>query len=1119
MPLWEMNQILKKIATTTPDIMSSARSQNADLGVNSKHVAGFIADLVNISRLLANPHETPCSIISSKLVNEANTLLSTPDKSAQVNCTKNIATFTKEVIAAAKESRGTPEEKQIVIKHAQALGGATAALGKAIRAMVTNQPGADVAVSQAGNAVKVRSEQLLKVSVGKQIVPPEVVVELYNYTRAVGTASATLISSASSVSDDPTNTIATKELSTSAKSLTDAITSIQSTANTLAPGAKEFNEANAALHRAAGELDAIGISVAAGVDISDKKPSDISIQALHESLVTSIRDLATVVQGVVKSSMESPDQFPISIKALEDAGVNTGRLSIHVVASTSDSKGRQQQIEGGKGVMSALINVLQKAKNVSVNPTDPDLVEELSDASQQVKDSISSLGSHLQGGMLVLKECDTAIQRLKGVISEMAVPAQRDMTLTYQDCQKQIKNATRFLANGLSELVDTGNRNPDQIGVASNGLAELVANLCNSIRQAAAVTKQPEVQTQLNKSGVGVCNSALQMLETAKTVAENNNDARAKTNLSQGLSTVTSAVSDLLESVKLGAAAERDIEKAIEQISAIKTDLDQAALFAASGQFNVQLAQGANIENTLEELKKWIKQLLSSNSSMKDAAKGFQEQVAAIALAVAEQVQNVSTFSKNMSALLPDLMSQQSILTGARAVTISAQQLVLAAKDAQANPLDSNAQKGLDTAVATIPVALDQLQELSDSASSEIIRTIREIQKVLRDIRTAHKQYMDDSFPGKSGASPKSIVENAKTLAKTNGILLSTYGSALDQFVAAVQSISEETRSLMAESKGARGLTEDRTIQSKLDSAIKSFSLALCGMLECGKTQRVDDPAFYKQFSDASENCTSTIHELVASAKLLPGGEGLDLDDSVYENAAEAELQAAINAIEAAKSKLLDPSSYERIAGAFDLEEVASQIVNATMAVAQATQNLVRNATDVQNEIVATGRATSKKLGQVYKKDPAWEEGLISAARAVAGTTEDLVNYANGCVKGECGEEMLVACVRGVGGATARLVSAAKAKADPFSDAHKSLGQSAKSVAEATQGLANATKAAAEKKTETKKKQAIRVDKHKSYAGLRAKELEEQAQIAKLELELERARQSLFQKRRSEYVG
>merc|ERR1712130_909414 len=88
-----------------------------------------------------------------------------------------------------------------------------------------------------------------------------------------------------------------------------------------------------------------------------------------------------------------------------------------------------------------------------------------------------------------------------------------------------------------------------------------------------------------------------------------------------------------------------------------------------------------------------------------------------------------------------------------------------------------------------------------------------------------------------------------------------------------------------------------------------------------------------------------------------------------------------------------------------------------------------------------------------------------------------------------------------------------------FQDSHKSLGTCAKKVAEATQGLAEATKAATERKVEVElqKKAAAGGGKGASFAGLRAKELEEQARIAKLELELERARQNLFKKRKKDY--
>jgi len=509
---------------------------------------------------------------------------------------------------------------------------------------------------------------------------------------------------------------------------------------------------------------------------------------------------------------------------------------------------------------------------------------------------------------------------------------------------------------------------------------------------------------------------------------------------------------------------------------------------------------------------------MGSSSNVSDAAKGYQEQFAAASKNAAVIINRMAELSKETASLLPDLMSQQSVLTGARAVTIAAQQMILAGKDAQANPLDNAAQKSLENSIEAVTMACDQLTQLSDSASADLIITIRELQKGIREIRKALTEYQSDDLAGETGATPSDIFESAKGVVSGNGQLLSTYGSAQEEFIEAIQKVTMHGVRMANRAKGARATTGDGSLQMKLDKALVDAGHALVDLFESGKIQRIDDPAFYKAFSDTSETCTGKLNDLVAVIKHLPGGKEFSWEDD-EENFAESELQAAIAAIEAAKNRLLDPSQWGPVEGGIDLGEVAGQIVEATKLVAIATQQLVITATDVQNEIVSQGRASSKKMGQVYKKDPAWEEGLISAAKAVAGTTEDLVNFANQSVKGECGEEMLVACVRGVGGATARLVSAAKAKADPFSDSHKSLGSCAKRVAEATQGLAEATKAATERKVEAElqKKSAAGGGKGTSFAGLRAKELEEQARIAKLELELERARQNLFQKRKKDY--
>jgi talin len=739
----------------------------------------------------------------------------------------------------------------------------------------------------------------------------------------------------------------------------------------------------------------------------------------------------------------------------------------------------------------------------------------LNQASQQVKDNITSLGGELQGGMLVLQECDSALQNLQNALRTVNTPAKRLATTTYQDCQKDIKSQTISLANGLSNLLNTCNKNPDQIGVSARELSDLVTQLIEATRIAAVVTRLPEVQKQLLTSVVNVGRGAAGMIQNAKKVAANSQDRAAASEVSNGLTQVTNAVSNLLVAVKSGATAEKEIEQAVDQIAKIKSDLDTAALFAASGQFSAQVEEGRSVEDSVNELKSTLKDLISKSFGLVDASKGYQEQFAAAAKQTAQVTNQCSVFTRETASLLSDLVSQQSVLTGARAVSIAVEQMVLAGKEAQANPLDNKASQSLSNAVEGVSQACEELINLTDIASADVIVTIKELQKAIREIRSALKQYYDPSYSGVPGATPTSIFDAAKLLVRGNGKLLSAYGSSQEEFLASVTEVFTKAVLMIQHTKAGRGLTGDAAIHAKLDDTLKNSANAVIAFLENGKVQRIDDPSYYKKFSEFSEACTLKLNDFVAVIKLLPGGKDFSWEDNEDENVVESELQAAINAIEAAKNRLLDAANWTPVQGAIDLGEVASQIVDATKNIAMATQFLVVTATEVQNEIVSQGRASSKKLGQVYKRDPAWQEGLISAAKAVAGTTEDLVNFANQCVRGESGEEMLIACVRGVGGATARLVSAAKAKADPFSSSHQALGSGAKRVAEATQQLADATKAATEKKVEEQMKS--RAPTTSSFAGLRSAELEEQARIAKLELELERARQNLFQKRKKEY--
>jgi len=175
---------------------------------------------------------------------------------------------------------------------------------------------------------------------------------------------------------------------------------------------------------------------------------------------------------------------------------------------------------------------------------------------------------------------------------------------------------------------------------------------------------------------------------------------------------------------------------------------------------------------------------------------------------------------------------------------------------------------------------------------------------------------------------------------------------------------------------------------------------------------------------------------------------------------AEKELLRAASMIEEAARQLEAQHAQRqamRAANPTDGLQVEEIIMQAAMAITQATQALVKAATEAQSERVAKGKANPSQFR--YHRDPMWVEGLISAARAVAEATRQLVKAANDAVQGRIDEAALIAAARAVGASTAQLVAATRAKStDPFSKTQTKLDAAAQAVTKATASLVQAAR-------------------------------------------------------------
>jgi len=256
----------------------------------------------------------------------------------------------------------------------------------------------------------------------------------------------------------------------------------------------------------------------------------------------------------------------------------------------------------------------------------------------------------------------------------------------------------------------------------------------------------------------------------------------------------------------------------------------------------------------------------------------------------------------------------------------------------------------------------------------------------------------------------------------------------------------------------------------------------------------------------------------VEASKVLPGSEEalkLFQQTDELEQLAERELMNCASAIEEAARVLVEAKKRQLEArqnkgGPMPEDEITEAILDAARAITTATGTLVQAATAAQKELVAKGKTSQAQ--SVYKRDPAWAKGLISASQAVAGTVGELVMAANQATQGKIDEEMLVASAKGVSGATARLVFASRTKADPFSPTQKKLTEAAKAVTNATQILVDAAKPGKEAENDAT------VDySNISLTQARRDEMEAQARIYRLQKDLENEQRNLGNLRKAEY--
>ncbi|KAI2639305.1 ANTH domain-containing protein [Xylaria nigripes] len=225
------------------------------------------------------------------------------------------------------------------------------------------------------------------------------------------------------------------------------------------------------------------------------------------------------------------------------------------------------------------------------------------------------------------------------------------------------------------------------------------------------------------------------------------------------------------------------------------------------------------------------------------------------------------------------------------------------------------------------------------------------------------------------------------------------------------------------------------------------------------------------------------------------------------------ELSKAADAIAAAAARLAKLKNKPRDGYSTYELRVNDTILDAAMAITTAITQLIKAATATQQEIVQAGRGSSSRTA-FYKKNNRWTEGLISAAKAVASSTNTLIETADGVISNRNSPEQLIVASNDVAASTAQLVAASRVKAGFMSKSQDNLEQASKAVGSACRSLVRQVQNMI--KDRNQEEDAVDYSKLGAHE-FKVREMEQQVEILQLENSLSAARQRLGEMRKISY--
>ncbi|KAJ5613568.1 hypothetical protein N7528_007222, partial [Penicillium herquei] len=527
-----------------------------------------------------------------------------------------------------------------------------------------------------------------------------------------------------------------------------------------------------------------------------------------------------------------------------------------------------------------------------------------------------------------------------------------------------------------------------------------------------------------------------------------------------------------------------------------------------------------------DELEKIKRELRMSIERAENAERSKGTEISTMLSKYNREMADLEEALRNKTRALDDISTRKSEWDGDHA-------LVLREKEEEIEVYKSGMEQAL-MELEELKLSQGDTDHALDSQIDTVLHgTVAKINDIIDSVLQAGVQRVDDSLyeldssmqAGNQNASPSYVlsqIEKASASATEfstafNNFIADGPNSPHADIIRTVSVFSGSIADTLSNTKGLSRFANDDKSSDQLFNAARKSAQATVRFFRGLQSFRLEGMDPLQKTDVVINNNLEVQRDLQSLSKLVesfsPKSSKIttngDLGDLV-----DRELNRAADAIEAAAQRLAKLKNKPRDGYSTYELRISDAILAAAIAVTNAIAELIKAATETQQEIVREGRGSSSRTA-FYKKNNRWTEGLISAAKAVAASTNTLIETADGVISGRNSPEQLIVASNDVAASTAQLVAASRVKATFMSKTQDRLETASKAVGAACRALVRQVQDIIKEKhrDDTDAEDYTKLSSHE----FKVREMEQQVEILQLENNLARARTRLGEMRKISY--